>query len=400
VNDEPEWPVAGRPPPDVSPYPSVLSSANPDSYEESPQPATDPAERRKMDRAKVVGAGPKHRASDRLPKTAPISSVYAAAQATSARAHPSSTPPAPVPQPPAPVPQVPAPQVPAPQVPAPQVPAPQVPAPQVPAPQAGPTAPAQLPPPQVPPAHVPPAHVPPAHVASGPPVTGQVVLPYPVAVPAAAPAARGRQVKPIYVRPDPPAAKATARDLFNRRVITLLVVLVLVPALGLLGYFYVWPAWVEAHATMVAPNNVIGLNKIDDPSRYAYPKTVLAQLRDTGLGAPVVAGYAAGDDPAHVVLVLGGTEFLLDPDGYLDDLFDAIGSGKELPLTDVEAVRSGPMGGATKCANGTFQTEPVAVCGWADHGSAAILVFYHRTTAEGAKLMRAIRPEVLHRTWH
>jgi hypothetical protein len=151
---------------------------------------------------------------------------------------------------------------------------------------------------------------------------------------------------------------------------------------------------------MVAPNNVIGLDKIDDPSGYPYPKTVVGRLRDTGLGAPVVAWYAASDDPAHIVLVLGGTGFLLRPDRYLDDLFEATAGGTELPLTDVLQTGAGPMGGAALCARGRFQTGSTAVCGWADHGSAAILVFYNRTPVEGAKLMRAIRPEVLHRTWH
>jgi hypothetical protein len=189
-------------------------------------------------------------------------------------------------------------------------------------------------------------------------------------------------------------------------MIALLVVLVLVVGLSLGGYLFAWPAWVEGHANLVAPNHVIGLDKIEDSSRYPYPKGVVSQLRGIGVGAPVVAGYAASDDPAHIVLLFGGTGFLLDPDGRVDELFDAItkgdaiAKGPELKLTLLGAVDAGSMGGAARCAKGTFENEAATVCGWADHGSAAVLVFYHRTPDEGAQLMRAIRPEVLHRTWH
>ncbi len=383
MNKEPEWPVAGSPPPDASPYQSVLSSANPDSHEPPSEPPADGKERRKVDRSKVVGSGPKQRASGRLSKTAPISSVYAAAQATSLRAQPPAPPEPPVPVQPIPV-QSPAPVTP------PVVPPPVVPPPVAAVPRPG----VAVPPP---PAPLPPAvhQRPPA----GPPVPGQPALPYPSTAPVAV--APPQPVQPGYVLLEAPAAQGTgtSRSRFNRWIIALLVVLALVLGVGL-GYFYGWPAWVQGHATLVAPNNVIGLAKIDDPPGYPYPKSVVTQLRDGGLGAPVVAGYAASDDPAHIVLLLGGTGFLLDPDGHIDDLFAAIAGGPELPLTDVREISPGPMSGAARCARGTFQNESTAVCGWADHGSAAVLVFYNRTPAEGELLMRAIRPAVLHRTWH
>jgi hypothetical protein len=399
VDEEPEWPVAGSPPPDASPYPSVVSSANPDSYQPTPEPPPEPAadgkERRKIDRSKVVGSGSKRRASGRLSKTAPISSVYAAAQATSLRAHPPA-PPIPVQPIPVQPTQVPPP---APVPPPASVP----PAPVQPGRPPGPVHPpvVAVPPPgvAVPPPTAPPT-APPRHQRppSGPPVPGQPALPYLAATPVAVPAP---PVQPVYVFPEPPASKRSraSRGWLNRRVGALLAVLVLVLGAGL-GYLYGWPAWVEGHATLVAPNYVIGLAKIDDPAAYSYPKRVVTQLRDAGLGTPVVAGYAASDDPAHIVVLLGGTGFLLDPDGQIDDLFVTIAKGSELPLTDVRETGPGPMGGAARCARGSFQHESTAVCGWADHGSAAILVFYNRTPEEGALLMRAIRPGVLRRTWH
>ena len=419
MNEEPEWPVAGAPPPDQSPYQSVLSSANPDSYGEAPpandQPTGPDSPRKKIDRSKVVGAGPKHRASGRLSKSAPISSVYAAAQATSARAHPP-----PPPEPTAP-PQVFGSQALPPQPPPQATPGPAI-APQPLAPQAFGT------PASPPPAFGTPAARPGRPVPPPPPPPTVQQMPYPqqqppyLVHPAAfavqpagpPPVSRGgwpvpQPVRPVFVTSAPPAMSAPPAEPLPagqagtgtggaKRIITLVIVLVLVIGLSLGGYFIAWPMWTQSHATVIAPNNLIGLDKIGDSNSYRYPRSVATDLRDAGLSGTFTAGYLAGDDPSHVMLLFAGTGFALFPEDRIGGLFDKIMRDRELQLTAIKGVSAGPLGGTAKCAKGTYQSQPVAICGWADYGTTAIVIFYNRTPAEGEVLMRAVRPGVLHRT--
>jgi hypothetical protein len=60
-------------------------------------------------------------------------------------------------------------------------------------------------------------------------------------------------------------------------------------------------------------------------------------------------------------------------------------------------VDAGDLGGHQRCGTGTLNGRTVAVCGWADHGSLAVLVTAGRSVPETAALLGTVRGAVLKR---
>jgi len=380
VNQPPEWPPPnGGPPPAPSPYQSVLSDAS--SEFAHLLPAYDEPE------------------DDEPEATAPPAAEPAPAVAPSAMASPQPTTqlqPATQPQPATPnQPALPAQTA---YVATARVPGAPVQPWQAPDPTSAPA----HPPPMMPHRGVPmarPLAVP--RITSGPPA--RAVSGPPSRVAAAASGLPFPGVGTDRPRTNPGGTAGSESANAPRRIrgmIAFVTIVVLVLGLGLTGYFWALPVYGETHSTLVAPNDLIGLKKVTDPTVYADVGSVNDNLRTLGINSPLVIVYLASDDPSHRVIFAGGTHTVwLFVGNHLDYLFTLMARENDLAITAVGGANPGPLGGVAKCgrarADGSGQ---LAVCGWQDHGTIALLFFANRTPQEGAILMRAMRPALQHRT--
>ena len=161
-----------------------------------------------------------------------------------------------------------------------------------------------------------------------------------------------------------------------------------------LGYFYARPFLVEFPATLTMPESVAGMPRLTDARFQEISDAMTSFLRDrAGADSSIAAFYAPVGSPARAVLVSAGTGFVLHPAGALDDGLAGFAKGSGLTVTDVTSTGPGVLGGVAKCG----QTQMLAVCAWADHGSVGAVVGFSRTIPETADLLRTVRPLVLHR---
>jgi hypothetical protein len=153
----------------------------------------------------------------------------------------------------------------------------------------------------------------------------------------------------------------------------------------------------EHPASLSTPSQVAGLEISDDPLLADAAVQLSALLTsEAELDDAVAAFYSDPGGGDRLVLLAGGTAALRDPAGELDAAFGAAGAGG-LPVTGVSPVDPGPLGGTARCGEAVAEGVTVAVCGWADHGSLALMVFFSRSVDESAGLLRDVRAEVLSR---
>src|SRR6266545_2193933 len=234
------------------------------------------------------------------------------------------------------------------------------------------------------PVPAPAAPVPPARIAAA--VAG---LPFPGAA-----GDRSRTLVPATIVNS--AAPAPPRRL--KGVIAFVAILVTVLALGLTGYFWALPVYDQTHATVLAPDNLIGYRKVDAPSLYQDMSTTAGdELRKMDISHSLVVVYAASADPRDFVLFVGGTHAEWFGLGHeLDRLLALVADEWDSAAGAVSAA-PGRLGGVAKCREGHDRDDVVTVCGWQDHGTVGALAFINRTTSEGAVLMQAMRPQLEHR---
>jgi len=147
-------------------------------------------------------------------------------------------------------------------------------------------------------------------------------------------------------------------------------------------------------ATVTAPDTVAGMSKVGTSGSNLVGDRLRSVARAT---SSVSAAYSAPDDRAHMVTVDAAAGLILDPSGALRLVFD--GGNLRPPVIrvdDLTEVDAGSMGGVVKCGTASSQAG-TGVCAWADYGSVGVVTAYGRSPAQTADLLRAIRPEVLHR---
>jgi len=405
VNQPPEWPLKAdglRPMP--SPYRSVVSSASPDfdpppddtdatsvlpvvtdddPPATAPGPVTTPHDQRTRPPTARGRSAPPAGSQGQLAE--PATGEIRAAGEVRASGAPAAAAVAPVPGTYLPPEGRAATPVPAPAAPVPTAP---VPAP----PPAGPLIPRQAAA-QLPAAGLPRVTSgPPARAVSGPParIAAAVAgLPFPGAA-----GDRSRTLVPATIVNS--AAPAPPRRL--KGVIAFVAILVTVLALGLTGYFWALPVYDQTHATVLAPDNLIGYRKVDAPSLYQdMSRTAGDELRKMDISHSLVVVYAASADPRDFVLFVGGTHAEWFGLGHeLDRLLALVADEWDSAAGAVSAA-PGRLGGVAKCREGHDRDDVVTVCGWQDHGTVGVLAFINRTTSEGAVLMQAMRPQLEHR---
>jgi hypothetical protein len=101
------------------------------------------------------------------------------------------------------------------------------------------------------------------------------------------------------------------------------------------------------------------------------------------------------DDAGRRVVVYGATGLRLTP---RDDLTQETARYPDrYGVESLAAVDTGAPGVHVSCGAGRVDGTRVTVCGWADHGSVATVVFHRRSADDAAQLVNRIRTAVLSR---
>lgn len=154
----------------------------------------------------------------------------------------------------------------------------------------------------------------------------------------------------------------------------------------------------ESDATLSTPDTVAGLQKMTRTELQSAVDTMAKSVEsDRGWENPIAAFYEDPADPQKMVMLVGGTTFLLRPGAELDSQLKAFEESNGSTIKDLRDVDAGELGGVMRCGTGTVISVPLTLCAWADHGSLVMAGFYNRALDESAALLRQIRSEILKR---
>ncbi len=149
----------------------------------------------------------------------------------------------------------------------------------------------------------------------------------------------------------------------------------------------------EGNASLSTPDTVAGLKKSDAPEQQSLVETLKGS--ESGWDDTIGAVYQDPKDPQKLVLLTGGTKLLLQPGSQLKSEFDDAEGTGGIHLNDVKEFDPGKLGGVVRCGTAKEESSTITFCGWADHGSLVIGVFFERSADESAALLRQIREEIL-----
>jgi hypothetical protein len=183
-------------------------------------------------------------------------------------------------------------------------------------------------------------------------------------------------------------------------MLAVLAALTVLAAIGV--YLIARPFLAEYPATLTAPDQVAGLTRLTDPAVQQSVDGLSARIRtDTHSTNAIAAMYAPDGDRRHLVMLAGATGLNLNPGADLDKVLAGMAKGAGSPLSDVHPVPAGALGGNVRCGSSSMAVNgasvPVAMCAWADHGSAGFAFFFNRTADDSATLFGQIRDKVLSR---
>jgi hypothetical protein len=149
-----------------------------------------------------------------------------------------------------------------------------------------------------------------------------------------------------------------------------------------------------ANTRVVAPETLGGKPKITNPELDQVVTEMVDGMKQDMTNETGAVGGLYGDlAKQDITMIAAASGRIADPNKEVADAFTEIaGSGMGVnPATDVEP---GPLGGHAKCADGTAQDTPVAICAWADAGSVGIVFTYFKTVDQVKANFVAIRGEI------
>lgn len=159
-----------------------------------------------------------------------------------------------------------------------------------------------------------------------------------------------------------------------------------------------WRVTQQTGATLNMPETIADLQRDDSEPAKATVRELMSALGtkiDLDQTAAAVYSQEAGGRGRSIML-FGGTALLWSPEQELDAVLKlAEDTGDQ--IRDLRSVDPGPLGGVMKCGSIGTANAPMAVCGWADHGSIALALFPERSASDAAFLMRTLRSATLSR---
>jgi hypothetical protein len=150
----------------------------------------------------------------------------------------------------------------------------------------------------------------------------------------------------------------------------------------------------EYPASITADADVPGLSRSTDAGRQRVANQLLGVVESEQWDEESVAVLYT-DQRQRGATLLATTRFVVDPKKDLTASFTRLSA--QLKIREDAAVDAGDLGGFQRCGTGTLNGRTVAVCGWADHGSLAVLVTAGRSVPETATLLGTVRGAVLDR---
>lgn len=177
--------------------------------------------------------------------------------------------------------------------------------------------------------------------------------------------------------------------------ITLIVVIVLVVALGVAGFVFGKPIFDQYPAKVTTGASIAGFDQSTNPELVSLSQQMNTEFKaGSELDSTAVGVYhKTGDEDQKVVMVVAGSALLLRPQTELRSAFDSMSSGG-LTVTGTHSVDAGPLGGHAQCGNSVTGGVKLAVCGWADHGSLGMIMFFGRGVTEAERLFLDFRQEI------
>lgn len=115
------------------------------------------------------------------------------------------------------------------------------------------------------------------------------------------------------------------------------------------------------------------------------------------VGSTAVAIYGTRQ-AGNVVGVHALAAPISDPQGQLVEGLNEMGRNGMDPVSGIEQVEPGPMGGDARCGTSGVDGKPIVVCGWADQGSMGYITWYSKTALDtAANEFAALRGQIEHR---
>lgn len=200
----------------------------------------------------------------------------------------------------------------------------------------------------------------------------------------------GRSAGPVDSPASPVTRTAKSRLLRPRNLVIAGIAAAAVISAAVFGPM-AWDVWSEKDVKITTPTKVAGL-ALDDSQGAHDTIDYLRTAIETGVSLDKTTGAVYADEAgeSRSVLFVGGTGVLVTPEQVLSKTFGLI-TDDAGGVDSVHDVPAGPLGGVMRC--GTTKTEgtPMAVCGWADHGSLGIAMFPNRPVDQSAELLRTMR---------
>ena len=177
--------------------------------------------------------------------------------------------------------------------------------------------------------------------------------------------------------------------------ITLGVVVLVIVLIAVAGFVYGKPILDEYPAKVAAGPSIAGFDQSTNPELVSLSQQMNTEFKAASeLDSTAVGVYhKSGEEDQKVVMVVAGSALLLRPETELQSAFDSMSSGG-LTVTGTHSVSPGELGGHAQCGTSVTGGVKLAVCGWADHGSLGMVMFFGRGLAEAERLLPDFRKEI------